>query len=91
MPRYNDYNYQLLDQVIIVNPEDEADYIVSDKPVVVEVGCGNGHFLTSLATDTPDASFYGIDIKRERLIRCIESELQQNLFWIMCSVPPESA
>ena len=33
----------------------------------VEVGCGNGHFLTELAQARPDENFIGIDIRFKRI------------------------
>jgi len=33
----------------------------------VEIGCGNGHFLTGLAASRPESNFIGIDVRYKRI------------------------
>ena len=39
---------------------------------VLEIACGNGHFLCELAQARPDDTFTGIDIQQERVDRCLK-------------------
>ena len=85
MPRYNDYDFSLLENVTIVNADSPANDIYKEEtPLTVEVGCGNGHFLTAQATAHPNMSFCGIDLKSERIVRCMQkvksAELQNIQF-----------
>ncbi len=38
----------------------------------VEIGCGNGHFLSEYAAERPDATLVGIDIKKKRCTKARE-------------------
>ena len=39
----------------------------STSPLVLEVGCGNGHFLTAYAAEHPGQTCVGIDLRLERI------------------------
>ncbi len=45
----------------------------------VEIGCGNGHFLTSYAASRPDTLLIGIDIKAKRCRRAREKAEKRGL------------
>ena len=38
-----------------------------DRPLVVELGCGHGHFLVDQAMRRPEAFFLGLDVHRGRI------------------------
>jgi tRNA (guanine-N(7)-)-methyltransferase len=38
----------------------------------VEIGCGNGHFLSEYAAERPNATLVGIDIKKKRCMKARE-------------------
>jgi len=48
-------------------PYDEEVIFRKMAPVAVEVGCGNGHFLTELAQAEPGMNYIGIDIRFKRI------------------------
>jgi len=45
----------------------------TQQPMELEVGCGTGEFLCSLAASQPDVSFVGIDNWRKALYRAVEN------------------
>ena len=49
-------------------------------PLKIDVGCGNGHFLASIAKEEPDSFFVGIDTKFERICKCISKLFKRSLF-----------
>lgn len=44
-----------------------ADFFHNDKPLVLELGCGKGHYTIGLARKFPDKNFLGIDVKGARI------------------------
>lgn len=93
MSKYKKYDWTLLDErVIAISDEPEKmEKITSpaafnnENPLVVEIGCGNGHFLTTRAREENDKNFVGIDIKAKRIIRCREKQVKfnlDNMLWI---------
>lgn len=44
----------------------------NDRPLELEVGCGSGEFLCSLAREHPEVNFVGIDRHRKSLYKAIE-------------------
>ncbi|OHD09438.1 MAG: tRNA (guanosine(46)-N7)-methyltransferase TrmB [Spirochaetes bacterium GWD1_27_9] len=91
MGHIRDYDYSLLEEVIFLK-EEETNQIINFKdlfqngnPILVEIGCGNGHFIIDKALKNTDKNFIGIDIKQDRLVRCREKETKnslKNLKWI---------
>lgn len=47
--------------------------------IVLEIGCGNGHFLTSYAKEYPSTQCIGIDLKKERIQKSLKKSKQQQL------------
>jgi tRNA (guanine-N7-)-methyltransferase len=45
----------------------------------VEIGCGNGHFLTAYAVQKPDTLLIGIDIKEKRCVKAREKAEKRGL------------
>ena len=45
----------------------KSDFFKSDRPLVVELGCGRGEYTVALARREPDKSYLGIDIKGARI------------------------
>jgi len=89
MSYIKDYNFELLDSVIDINKTEETfsvNSIINNNPVIIEIGCGNGHFLIRQAMNNPLNNYIGIDIKDRRLIRCREKEIKyelKNIHWIL--------
>ena len=42
-------------------------YFHSDRPIVLELGCGRGEYTVGLAQKYPDKNFIGVDIKGARM------------------------
>lgn len=87
MSYIKEYDYTLLqsDKLIDIfkNPNslmvDWRKLFGNNNPIIVEVGCGNGHFLTNKAINEPQFNYIGIDIKEKRIIRCREKQVKYNL------------
>ncbi len=89
MAHMKGYDYELLEEVLRVEDYDafiDWNGIFKDNnKLIVEVGCGNGHFLNSSATQDNTSNFIGIDIKYKRLVRCREKQVKnssKNIIWI---------
>jgi tRNA (guanine-N7-)-methyltransferase len=54
----------------------KRDFFKSDRPLVVELGCGHGEYTLALARLEPDKNYLGIDIKGARM--CKGAEEAQN-------------
>ena len=52
---------------------------VSSKRIVLEIGCGHGHFLTAYATTHQDRSCFGLDIASDRIDRAERKRVRANL------------
>lgn len=83
------YNRDLLEEVIFTEETQTLPNwkkIFNNKnPLIVEMGCGNGHFLTSKAIENKDLNYIGIDLKRNRMNRCREKQVKhniENIAWI---------
>jgi tRNA (guanine-N7-)-methyltransferase len=51
----------------------------SDRPLVLELGCGKGEYAVNLARKYPDKNFVGIDIKGARMWRGAKTALEEGL------------
>ncbi len=51
----------------------------TQKPIVLELGCGKGEYTVGLAQKFPDKNFVGIDIKGARFWRGAKTALEENL------------
>lgn len=49
------------------------------KPIIVEIGCGNGHFLVEYAKTHPDYNFIGVEKLSGRAKKCIRKIKNQSL------------
>lgn len=50
---------------------DMVKQLPTGKPIDLEIGCGHGHFLASLASKSADRYFVGIDVDPGRILRAI--------------------
>jgi len=80
----NPYNYDLLEKVIKLGEFDKEkidlkEYFGNDNKIVLEIGCGNGHFLIEKAKYDNTKNFLGIDLKKNRITRCREKEEKYNI------------
>ena len=77
------YDFSLLDEGTKLIEDERiinwSEIFENPNDRVLEIGCGNGHFLTQKASDTPQLNFIGIDIKHERVTKCIEKAVKNNL------------
>ncbi len=66
--------HELIPYVTELKPEDEhfplADIVPAGMPIELEIGCGNGRFLTANARKRPDTFFIGVERMMDRLHRC---------------------
>ncbi|MEO6846965.1 MAG: tRNA (guanosine(46)-N7)-methyltransferase TrmB [Chthoniobacterales bacterium] len=47
-------------------------WLQKKNPLEVDLGCGKGLFLTSLAQQFPDICFLGVEHQRERVAKCMK-------------------
>ena len=84
--RKKGFDYSLLNERVINIPEEDVDFDWKEKGVydklVVEIGCGNGHFLTEKALEEPSTLFIGIDLKDYRIIKSRMKEINHNMRWV---------
>lgn len=57
----------------------KAQCFKSDKPLVLELGCGKGEYSVNLARKYRDKNFVGIDIKGARMWRGAKTALEEGL------------
>jgi tRNA (guanine-N7-)-methyltransferase len=80
-----EYDISLLQEVIKYDREKAGIETILGKNLIVEIGCGNGHFLINKAVENKEINFIGIDKKSERLIRCREKQSKHgivNIRWV---------
>lgn len=51
----------------------------SDAPLELEIGCGTGEFLCSLAESRPEANFVGVDLHVKSLYRAVAESSEKGL------------
>src|SRR5437773_10446225 len=51
---------------------DSAHLFGNERPLELEIGCGTGDFLCSLAVQEPAANFVGLDISLKSLFAAVE-------------------
>ncbi|HBW12799.1 MAG TPA: tRNA (guanosine(46)-N7)-methyltransferase TrmB [Proteiniclasticum sp.] len=60
------------DEKSILNPYDQKgkwkEIFGNDHPIHVELGCGKGQFISTLAKENPDINYIAIDLKDEVLV-----------------------
>lgn len=82
MKKYKPYDWTLLEDLIVYNTDTKVSSKIFDNQnseLCVEIGCGNGHFLTDTALNNPDKNYIGIEIKIGRIVRCIEKKVKNDL------------
>jgi len=52
---------------------------LSNKVIVLDIGCGEGEFIAELASRHPDKEFLGVEIKYGRIIKCLRKTKLNNL------------
>jgi len=57
----------------------KQDYFKNENPIVLEVGCGKGEYTVALAEKYPDKTFFGLDIKGNRMYIGAKYALENNL------------
>ena len=83
MKYIKEYDYSLLDNIISLQDKKSSinwnNFFGNKNPLIVEVGCGNGHFLIEQAKNNKENNYIGIDIKEKRIIRCKEKQIKYNI------------
>ncbi|HOJ64296.1 MAG TPA: tRNA (guanosine(46)-N7)-methyltransferase TrmB [Spirochaetota bacterium] len=73
------------EKIFEYNIIDWHDYFKEKNPIIVEIGCGNGHFLINEALNNKNFNYIGIDIKKDRILKCNKKQKDNNLkniLWI---------
>jgi len=77
-----------LEKIIEINnysPIDWNSYFKNNNPIILEIGCGNGHFLINEAINNKDFNYIGIDIKKDRILKSHKKQTVhklENILWI---------
>lgn len=58
---------------------DSESLFGDERPLALDVGCGTGEFVCSLARDDPEANFVGIDVHQKSLYRAVEIAASEGL------------
>lgn len=87
--RKKGFDYSLLKEALFppekIQPIKWGEIFKNTNPLIVEIGCGNGHFLTEEASNQKQNNFVGIDRKDYRIVKCRMKELVlqlSNIRWI---------
>lgn len=56
-----------------------SDFFKTDKPLVLELGCGKGEYTVGLARRYPEKNFIGIDIKGARFWRGAKTAVEEGI------------
>jgi tRNA (guanine-N7-)-methyltransferase len=56
-----------------------TDFFKSDKPLVLELGCGKGEYSVGLAQAFPNKLFMGVDVKGHRMWRGAKTAVEKNI------------
>lgn len=62
-----------------------SKYFNNNNPIVLEIGCGNGHFLINEAILNKNINYIGIDIKKDRIEKGNKKQKNnklENIVWI---------
>jgi tRNA (guanine-N7-)-methyltransferase len=57
----------------------KADFFKSERPLVVELGCGRGEYTVALARREPGTNYLGIDVKGARIWKGAKEALADGL------------
>lgn len=49
-----------------------GEYFGNDHPIHVEIGCGKGRFINTLAARHPDVNFIAVELKAEVVLRAVQ-------------------
>ncbi len=50
-----------------------------DQPLEVEIGCGNGHFITEYAERNPERFLLGVELKNQRCLKAVRKAERRGL------------
>ena len=62
-----------------INKDRVADYFENENPIHLEIGCGKGGFITSLAEINPDINYLAIEKNGDVLVLAMEKAKEKNL------------
>ncbi len=54
-------------------------YFRNERPIIVELGCGNGEYTTGLAENDPSNNYIGVDVKGDRLYVGSQYAIEHNM------------
>ncbi|MBN09549.1 MAG: tRNA (guanosine(46)-N7)-methyltransferase TrmB [Flavobacteriaceae bacterium] len=57
----------------------KENYFNNENDIILELGCGKGEYVISLAKENPNKNFIGIDIKGARFWRGAKTAIEENI------------
>lgn len=76
--RIKHVNIELLEEHGVITKVEPLK-IPTDKKVYLEIGCGKGQFITSLAKAHPDVFFIAMEVNLYVIYRVLEKKLEDNI------------
>jgi tRNA (guanine-N7-)-methyltransferase len=74
------YDYSLLGDVFFASETssncDWKRVFGNNNKLILEIGSGNGHFIVDKTLSDENSNFIGIEVKRDRVVRCREKQIK---------------
>lgn len=83
-PKYEEFD-RFPNTAVFAEGSKRQNYFPSDKPIVLELGCGKAEPSLALAKRYPERNFIGVDVKADRLWRPAKGALEEkidNIFFL---------
>jgi len=74
-----DIEKYLINLTKLSSPITGSHVFPQEKPLHVEIGCGNGHFLTARSQNHPENNYIGVDYSRKRVYKSIYKAKQRDI------------
>lgn len=71
--------YKTADETIDIAGKWNENFFHNDQPIVIELACGYGEYVVSLAQQNPHKNYIGVDVKGNRIFQGATTGIQKNL------------
>lgn len=80
-----DFSSILIEDKDILEKKGKWNEFLNKNKISLEIGCGSGHFLNTIAEQRPEEGFIGIEIRYKRLVLAADKSSKKsldNILWI---------